>query len=151
MALSSYALGTTIFYLIGPIFGVGYAVLCILSLLAGLRLRCCYCYYYGKRCPSGLGILGKLLFKKGDPWGFKEPKNLIPAGVLDFGVLLLPILGGIVLCAVRFSIFVAALLTAYILIAGIGGFTVKKMFCRHCEQGHIGCPAYEGMKGKGSK
>jgi len=30
-------------------------------------------------------------------------------------------------------------------------YAVKKIFCGHCEQGRLGCPAYEGMKGKGSK
>lgn len=150
VTLLSYAFGTAIFYLISPIFGLAYALLCLLSVLVSLKLRCSYCYYYGKRCPSGLGILSKQLFRKGDPEGFKDSKNLIPAGILDFGLLVLAVLGGIALCVMRFSLLSASLLAAYILVA-VAGFSVKKIFCRHCEQGRLGCPAYEGMKGKGSK
>ncbi len=151
VTLLSYALGVAIYYLLEPILGLGYLFLCVLSLLAGVMYRCRFCYYYGKRCPSGLGILGKLLVDKGDPRGFKESKNLIPAGVMDFGVLLLGLLGGVALCVMRFSLLSAGLLAAYILIAVVAGFTVKKIFCAHCEQGRLGCPAYDGMKGKGKK
>ncbi len=147
----SYALGTAIFYLVDPIFAAGYALLCILSVLVSIKLRCSYCYYYGKRCPSGLGILGKVLFRRGEPERFKDPKNLIPAGILDFGILLLAVLGGVALCVMRFSLLAAALLAAYILVAVVAGFAVKKIFCAHCEQGRLGCPAYEGMKGKSQK
>jgi len=29
------------------------------------------------------------------------------------------------------------------------GFVSRKnLFCKHCKQGKIGCPAYEGMQGK---
>jgi hypothetical protein len=151
ITLLSYAAGAAIFYLIEPILGFGYALLCMLSLLAGVMYRCRICYYYGKRCPSGPGILSKLLFKKGDPQGFRDPKNLMPAGVMNFGVLLLPVLGGVALCIIRFSLLAVALLAAYILIAVVGGFAVKKVFCAHCEQGRLGCPAYDGMRGKGTK
>jgi hypothetical protein len=151
IALSSYALGTAIFYLINPFLGAGYLLLCALSLLAGLYYRCRFCYYHGKRCPSGLGILGKLLFKKGDPQGFKDRKNLILAGILDFGALILAVLGGVALCVINFSLLAAALLAAYILVAVVLSFTVKKVLCAHCEQGRLGCPAYEGMMGKSKK
>jgi hypothetical protein len=151
VTLLSYALGTAIFYFIDPIFGAGYALLCLSSLLVSMKLRCSYCYYYGKRCPSGLGVLGKLLFRKGDPKGFGNRKNLLAAGVLDFGAMLLAILGGVALCVMRFSPLAAALLAAYVFVAVVAGFTMKKIFCGHCEQGRLGCPAYEGMKGKGSK
>ncbi len=151
IALLSYATGAAIFYLIEPIMGLGYILLCMLSLLVGLKYRCRFCYYYGKRCPSGLGILSKRLFRKGEPEGFRDPKNLMPAGVMDFGVLLLAVLGGIALCIIKFSLLSVALLAAYILVAVVAGFAVKKVFCAHCEQGRLGCPAYDGMRGKSAK
>jgi hypothetical protein len=151
IAFLSYIIGAAIFYLIEPILSPGYLILCMLSLLAGLMYRCRFCHYYGRRCPSGLGALSKLFFKKGDPQGFGDRKNLIPAGVMDFGVLLLPALGGAALCVMRFTLLAAALLAAYVLVAVVAGFAVKKIFCAHCEQGQLGCPAYEGMKGKSQK
>ncbi len=151
IALLSYALGTVIFYFVWPIFGLAYALLCLSSLLAGVKFRCSYCYYYGKRCSSGLGELGGLLFKRGDQGGFRERKNLMAAGIVDFGVLLLGVLGGLALCVTQFSLWSAGLLAAYIMVAVVLGFTLKKIFCAHCEQGRLGCPAYEGMRGKRSK
>jgi hypothetical protein len=151
VTLLSYALGTAIFYFIEPVFGLAYVLFCLLSVLVSLKFRCSYCYYYGKRCPSGLGVLGKLLFRKGEPERFGDRRNLIVAGILDFGAMLIAILGGVALCVTRFSPLTAALLAAYILVAVVAGFAVKKVFCGHCEQGRLGCPAYEGMKGKGSK
>ena len=151
IALLSYAIGAAIFYLIEPLLGFGYMLLCMLSLLAGVMYRCRFCYYYGKRCPSGLGILSKRLFKKGDPQGFWDSKNLMPAAVMDFGTLLLAVLGGVALCIIKFSPLSVALLAAYIFVAIVLGFTVKKVFCAHCEQGRLGCPAYEGMRGKDAK
>lgn len=151
ITLVSYAIGAAIFYLISPLLGAGYLVLCALSLLAGLYYRCRFCYYYGKRCPSSLGVPGRLLFKKGDPQGFKDMKNLAPAGILDLGALILAVLGGVALCVMKFSLLAAALLAAYVLVAVVLSFTVKKVLCAHCEQGRLGCPAYEGMRGKGAK
>jgi hypothetical protein len=113
--------------------------------------RCRFCHYYGKRCPSGLGILSKLLFKRGDPQGFRDMKNLIPAVVMDFGVLLLGAVGGVALCIINFSLLSVALFVTYVLVAVVASFAVKKVFCAHCEQGRLGCPAYEGMTGKGPK
>ncbi|MCD1294057.1 hypothetical protein CUJ83_03485 [Methanocella sp. CWC-04] len=151
ITLLSYAIGTAIFYLADPFFGLAYVILCAISLLAGVKFRCSYCYYYGKRCSSGLGLLCKLLFRRGDPNEFKNPKNLMTAGILDFGALLLPVFGGLALILLRFSILSLALLAAYTIIAVIVSFLMKKEFCKNCKQGQIGCPAYEGMKGNTRK
>jgi hypothetical protein len=151
IAFLSYVIGAAIFYLIEPILAPVYLILCMLSLLAVLMYRCRFCRYYGKRCPSGLGVLSKLFFKKGDPQGFGDRKNLIPAVIMDFGVLLLPALGGAALCIMRFTLLAAGLVAAYVLVAVVVSFTVRKVFCAHCEQGRLGCPAYEGMTGKNRK
>jgi hypothetical protein len=151
IALLSYAIGAAIYYSLEPVLALGYLLLCLLSINAGLVYRCRFCYYYGKRCPSGLGVLSKMLFKKADPRGFAKPGNLIPSAVMDFGIMLLAVLGGVVLCVVKFSPLAVALLAAYILVAVVLSFTVKKVFCTHCEQGKLGCPAYEGMRGKSAR
>lgn len=151
ITISSYALGTFISYLINPWLALGYIFLCLISLLVGIRFRCCFCYYYGKRCSSGLGKLAPLIFKKGDSSEFKNPKNLIPAGILDFITLLSPVIGAIILMIIRFSWLVLVLLVVCLIVAVLPGFFLRKnLFCKHCRQGEIGCPAYEGMQ-KGYK
>ena len=149
LTLLSYALGTLIFYLINSLLGVGYIILCFISLLVAMKFRCTFCYYYTKGCYSGLGNIAKLLFKKGNSNDFKNPKNLIPAAIFSFAVLLFPLIGAIFLLVTRFSWLILILLVAYVVIAIIPGFVLRKdLFCKYCKQGKIGCPAYEGMKGK---
>ena len=149
LTILSYALGALIFYMMSGMLGAGYIILCIVSLLVAMRYRCVYCYYYGKGCYTGLGIISKLFFKKGDSKEFKNPKNLIPAMIFSFAALLLPLIAGIYLLVTGFSLSILALFAAYMLVAVIPGFVLRKdLFCKHCKQGKLGCPAYEGMKGK---
>lgn len=145
----SYALGTLILYQISGLLGAGYIILCLVALILGIKFRCCFCYYYDKRCSSGLGKLAKLLFKEGNHDGFRGPKNLMPAAIFSFAVLLLPLIGALLLLVTRFSWLVLILFVAYLLIAVIPGFVLRKdLFCKCCKQGEIGCPTYEGMQGK---
>jgi hypothetical protein len=92
--------------------------------------------------------MAKLLFEEGNPNEFGNLKNLMPAAIFSFAVLFLPIIGAIIMMISRFSWLALILFIAYIVIAVVSGFGLKKNFCKHCKQGKIGCPAYEGMKGK---
>jgi hypothetical protein len=48
-----------------------------------------------------------------------------------------------------FSWLNLGLLLSYALIAVVPGFVLRKnLFCDHCKQAELGCPAYEGMQGK---
>ena len=138
----SYAPGTLILYQVNGLLGAGYIILCLVSLILGIKFRCCFCYYYDKRCSSGLGQLAKLLFKEGNHDVFMDPKNLMPAAIFSFAVLLLPLIGVLLLLVTRFSWLVLILFFAYLLIAVIPGFVLRKnLFCKYCKQGEIGCPA----------
>lgn len=149
LSVLSCALGTLIFYMINSLLGIGYIILCFISFLIGIKYRCSFCYYYGKRCYSGLGTLSKLLFRKGNSNDFKNPKNLMPAAIFSFVVLILPLIGAIILMLIEFSWLILILFVSYLIIAIIPGFVLRKnLFCRYCKQGEIGCPAYEGMQGK---
>jgi hypothetical protein len=152
LTVLSYAVGTLIFCLINGLLGAGYVALCFLSLILGIKFRCSFCYYYGKRCSSGLGTLAKLFFKAGKPEEFQNPKNLMLAALSSFAVLFLPLFGAIFLLVTGFSWLNLILLAAYLLIAVIPGFVLRKnLVCKYCKQGERGCPAYEGMQGKKSK
>jgi len=44
LTVLSYAVGTLIFCLIDGLLGAGYVALCFLSLILGIKFRCCFCY-----------------------------------------------------------------------------------------------------------
>jgi hypothetical protein len=147
--LLSYSLGALSFFLIAPWLAIMYGLVCVLSILAGMRFRCIYCYYYGKTCASGLGLLTGRFFKKGNANEFGDTKNLVVPGVLDIILLISPLIGLFYVLAVSYSWPYLLLLIMYLLVAVFLGFISKKrMTCRHCKQGQLGCPAYDGMRGK---
>jgi len=151
LTVLSYTVGTVIFYLINSLLGIGYIILCLISIIIGIKFRCTFCYYYGKRCSSGLGKMAKLFFKKGNPNEFRNPKNLMLPAIFSFSVLFLPLIGAIILTIIRFSWIFLILFASYLIIAVVSGFVLKKnLFCKYCKQGKMGCPAYEGMQRKKS-
>jgi hypothetical protein len=149
LTFSSYAVGTLIFYFFWGPLAWAYLALCAFTLVVSLRLRCTFCYYYGKRCAYGLGKLSSLIFKKGDPSEFSRRSNLVPAAVLSFSVLLLPLVGAIVATAIDFSWLVPLLFFVYILVAVVPGFLLRNtVFCRSCRQRELGCPACQAIEGQ---
>jgi len=152
LTVLSYALGTAIFYLINNLLGVGYIILCFISIMISIKFRCTFCYYYDKRCFSGLGMIAKLFFKKDNPDEFRNPKNLMLPAIFSFSVLLLPLIGAIILMIIEFSWLFLVLFVFYLIIGVISSFALRKnLFCKYCKQGKIGCPAFEGMQRKKSQ
>ena len=149
-SLLNFALGALIFYLIGgTLLGVAYFVIALMSIVPSMRFRCAYCYYYGKRCSTGLGILAGFLFKKRDSGEFNNSKYVTPVAIISFSVLLLPIIAAIIFMLLDFSLNLLLLFLFYFIIAFVSGLLMRKnLICKHCKQGQLGCPAYEGMKGK---
>lgn len=155
IAVFSYLIGAVILIQLIPfglIIGVGYLVLCAVNIIVTLKFRCIYCYYYGKTCYMGLGRLAKAFFKQGDSKDFKNPKNLVPAALFSFAILLIPIIGAIISMVIRYTLLVLFLFIIYIMVAFVPNLFLKKnLHCKYCKQGELGCPAYEGMQGKNSK
>jgi len=139
--------GTLILWSINKFLGFLYIVLTVLAIPVSMKFRCGMCYYYGKRCYMGLGLLTPLFFKKGDPLEFGKMKNLIPAAIFSFGLMILAIIAGIVVLIINFSVLNLVFLILYIIFSFIPGFILKKNYCSRCRQGEMNCPAYEGMKG----
>ncbi len=145
----SWGTGTLIFYFINPWAAVGYLLLCLCVLVMPTYFRCRYCVYYGKRCTSGLGLISSRLFRKGDPAGFCDPKNIFPVAIPGFAVLLLPLAGGVFAMYLNFSWITAGLTAFYFISVMIGGFFFQReVTCKDCAQGRIGCPANRGMQGR---
>ena len=148
LTILSMALGAWIFFLIKVWLGIAFIVLNFVMLFVCMRYRCKYCYYHGKRCYMGLGKLAKI-FKKGNAKEFSKTKNLVPALVFMMITIFSPIIAGIIALIVSFSWLMLVLLIVYVMIAIIPNFFLKKsLCCDRCIQGKLGCPAYEGMKGK---
>ncbi len=145
----SYALGFVIMLRIHPLSGALFLALCAGSLVACLRYRCRFCFYFGKACYVGLGKLAAVLYQPGEPRDFARAQNLVPAAVFSFTVLLLPMATIVALAILRFSWVNVVLLACYLLLVVFAGFAVRKShYCDHCRQAELGCPAYDGMRGK---
>ncbi len=145
----SYALGTLIMMQWQPWLGAAYLVLCVAGLFMGLKYRCRFCWYFGRTCYAGLGRAAKFLFEPGAPGEFPLFRNVIPVLVPSFTTLLLPLIVILVDTLLRFSLPNLALLLGYILLVIAPGFLLRKsLFCPHCKQAELGCPAFEGMQGR---
>ena len=88
--------------------GLPWALLYLLFVFA-LEVRlvsghCRDCYYYNKTCAFGKGRLSALFFRKGNPERFSQIaltwKDIVP----DFLVFLVPVMAGIALLALEFSL-----------------------------------------------
>lgn len=138
----SYFIGTLVIYSINTVAGIFYATLCILTIFLSLKLRCSYCFYYGKRCGFGFGILSKIFFSQGESKEFNNSKNIIPVLIFSLGTSIIPIVGGVILLIVNFSVLHLVYFILYILVGFLPNFFIRNKVCEHCEQGNLGCPAY---------
>ena len=143
LSISIYILGAFILYGLGIIFSVLYLVFCLVMEIRLMKKGCVNCYYYGKTCAFGKGLLSSYFFKRGNPELFTQ-KNVSWYTVLpDFLVFLFPLAGGIIILINKFS-WIILLLMIIILILGSGGNAFIRSFtCKHCRQRELGCPAAE--------
>ncbi len=147
----SYYIGTLVIYSLNSIAGIFYIILCILTIFLSLKLRCSYCFYYGKRCGFGFGILSKIFFSQGESKEFNKSKNIIPVLIFSLGALFIPVVIGIVLLFVNFSVLYLFYLILYILVAFLPNIFIRSKVCEHCEQGKLGCPTYDKKYKKSGK
>jgi hypothetical protein len=147
-------------YLLGAIILSGFGWLAVTSYLlycAALEIRlfkksCVDCYYYGKLCFSGRGLICSLLFKKGDPKRFISKKVSWSQLIPDLLVPLIPLIGGIILSITNFNwLRIALMLLLSILGFPVIGYIRSSLACLHCKQRELGCPAVELFGGKQDK
>jgi len=142
VGLTIYAVGTYLLWQLGLWWGVLYLLYCAWMEWRLLTKSCVNCYYYGKVCGFGKGKLCAALFKQGDPEQFgAKPiswRDLIP----DMGVLVFPVVGGLILLVSDFRWVAAALLVILIALCTGGNAVVRGSFaCKYCKQREIRCPA----------
>jgi hypothetical protein len=138
----SYFIGSLVIYSFDSIFGIFYAILCIITIILSLKLRCSYCFYYGKKYGYGFGFLSKIFFSQGESKEFNNSKKVIPVLIFSMSTSIIPVIVGIVLLVVNYSILYLIYFILYILIAFLPNFFIRSKICKNCEQGKLGCPAY---------
>ena len=81
-------------WFLNPFLAVVFLILALIMVYVVLRkLVCTNCYYYGKRCGIGWGMLSALMFKKGDINKFGKGTGMKLAPMVYVGLfMILPII-----------------------------------------------------------
>jgi hypothetical protein len=142
LTASVYAFGALILFQLSVKLLLVYLAFCAFLEVKVLASSCVHCWYYGKVCFSGKGLISALFFKPGDPEKFSTRTitwfSLLP----DLLVSLVPAIAAIYLMAVDFQWNTPLLLTGLLAAAFPGtGYVRKTQACCHCEQKQRGCPA----------
>lgn len=142
VAVSIYAIGAWILAGLGIWVSILFVLYCLVMELRVLKHSCRDCYYYGRVCGFGKGVICSLFFKRGDPARFACKEVTWTDLAPDFLVPILPLIGGAVVLIRDFQWPVAVLMAALVLLASAGtGFVRASLVCKHCKQAEIGCPA----------
>jgi len=140
---ATWVLGAYILWAaLGAVAAAVFIAYCVVLEANLLRKSCVHCHYYGKTCFSGRGKLCGKLLKKGSPEVFASRtvswKDLLP----DMVVAFLPIICGMVLLIIDFSLTVLMAVIILLVLATAGNAVVRgRLACRHCRQRLLGCPA----------
>jgi hypothetical protein len=147
-----YIIGALILSGFGIIYSVLYLIYCFGAELVVIIRSCKDCWYYGKLCGIGKGIVAPLFVKKGDTKKFAERDISLVHLIPDFLVVIFPLVGGIILLIIDFS-FLLLSLVILLIILFFGGTAILRgmLVCKHCKQKEIGCPAEKMFIKKNSK
>ena len=137
-----YALGIMIIQRIGWIYAGLYIAYLIILEIRLLKFHCPNCYYYGKVCAFGKGIISSLFFKKGDPVRFSCKKFTYKDLIPDILVFIIPAISAIVLLILKFDWFILSSLVILVFLNFSGNAYVRgQLACKNCKQKELGCPA----------
>jgi hypothetical protein len=151
VTLVQYLIGLFILYLVWPWLAVAFLVYLLFLELSFYREGCKYCYYHGKRCAFGRGVLARHIVKKGNPKRFCEKKITTKDLLPQMLVLAFIVAGGAWLLYLSWSWLVLGLMIVpFVVWFGLNPTIYGKLACAHCKQGKKCCPALEFF-GKGKK
>jgi uncharacterized membrane protein len=107
--------GTVACWLISPVFGVVYLVTFIVLVYGVLRrISCTRCYYYGKRCASGWGLLAARCFSRGNIEEFNKGLGTRFAPFV-YGTMVLVPLVALAVLAIQGATTTVVVLVAFLL------------------------------------
>jgi len=140
--LAIYIIGAYILAGFGLVVVLPYILFCLWSECRVMSGSCRNCYYYGKLCGTGKGIIAPLFFKRGDPGKFTEReiswRDLIP----DMLLFMIPLVGGIIWLFLDFNLItLGSIVLLLILAMPVTGYMRSCLLCPNCKQRELGCPA----------
>ena len=142
LTLSVYALGAGIMARVG---GPPLAIYLLFLLVLEVNLlakSCTHCFYYGRRCFSGKGVICSWWFKRGDPAKVAAREVSWVWILPDLLVTLVPLGVGVALLMGAFDWYLLGLMVGLVSLAFPGnGLVRSKLACCHCHQRELGCPA----------
>lgn len=125
-----------------PVLSIFYAIFIIVMILIVLRKHpCSDCYYYGKRCNTGWGILSAYMFKRNS--GNYELGIKLAAIVWSFATIV-PMIGMIAILIVNFSTYNLLIFILFVILTRIN-MIIHRKACMKCKMKYV-CPAYIGNK-----
>jgi hypothetical protein len=143
LILAVYVAGAYIMFRLSLITGILYVAYLVFFELHYFKEGCSCCFYYGKLCAFGKGIVAAKFFKKGDPKKFCERKLSFKDFIPQILVVLIPLIVGIALLISRgfnLLILIAMIYPVFSWFV-INPILYGKLACIHCKQGSICCPA----------
>ncbi|MBW2990504.1 hypothetical protein KY348_02245 [Candidatus Woesearchaeota archaeon] len=148
-----YLAGAYIMFRLHLITGILYIIYLIFIEASVYREGCKYCYYYGKRCVAGKGLLAPVFVKKGNPKKFCERTLSFKDFIPQLLVVLIPFIVGIALLISRGFHVLTLIAVIYPVFSWIAVNPViyGKLACNHCKQGNKCCPALDFFMKKGKK
>ena len=142
VGLGIYAFGLFLMLRAGAVWGALYAVYCAWMEWRLLSRSCRTCYYYGKRCGFGRGVVCSWFFSKSMERTLREKPISWLDIVPDFLVPLIPLAAGVVMLIRSFSWPVLFSVLLLLVLGSIGtGMVRARIACRYCKQRALGCPA----------
>lgn len=125
--------GVIVLAQLGVWFAVGYLVLLALTGYGVLASICTRCYYYDRRCATGIGKMAAHLLKKGREEEFGQTVSQKAVTLLLVIVLLLPLVGGIISLVMGYNTLRLALLAAWLILLVAGLAPHPRLVCSHCK------------------
>ncbi len=127
---------------LGIVWGLLYAAYCGWLEWRLLSQSCPNCYYYGKRCAFGKGMVSAWFFSRGSEKAFCSKQISWRDIVPDFMVSLIPGAAGLIMLIRNFSWILLLAVVLLVLLGTAGtGMVRGHVACKYCKQRELGCPA----------
>ena len=148
LTVSVYGLGAYLLSGTTPLTVAVYLVACAGFETMVLKRSCVHCYYYGRVCGRGRGILSSWLFKRGDARYFAVRQICWWGIAPQLLATLLPLMVGGYLLLGQFELTTLAAMAAILVLSLGGNALVRRSYaCRYCKQRDLGCPALATFSG----
>ncbi|MHC1704179.1 MAG: hypothetical protein AB9846_09755 [Tenuifilaceae bacterium] len=142
LAILLYGLGFLVMFRLGWLFALIYLVYILILEFRILKTHCVDCYYYGKTCGFGKGLISSWLFKKGDSSNFCAMEITWKQMIPDILVTAIPVVVGLTLLIIDFDFVLLIEIILLLLLTTMGNAFVRgNLTCKYCKQREIGCPA----------